>query len=203
MYIFKFPGCIVSIILCLTLPSCGLFSAGVKDKEISTLENKIANKDQRILELENRINSLENKITLLQVPQKNSRVKIPKSMAPVPLYKKARHLLMEERFIQSGETFKFFVKKYPKHDLADNALYWQGESHYSLGRFTEAIKIFKRLIIDYPTAEKVPDAMLKTAYSYLSVDDVNRANYYLKQVLLKYPFSPAAEKAQEKLKLFN
>ena len=190
----------MGIFLCLSLPSCAFLSGDLNEKEILELQKEITKKDQRILELENDLQFFKKKLALSRSKKTNGA---QKSMAPVPMYKRARSLLLEENFIQSGELFKTFVKKYPHHDLADNALYWQGESHYSLGRFAEAIEIFKRLIMEYPVAEKVPDAMLKTAYSYLCIEDANRANYYLKQVLLKYPFSSAAEKAQKKLKVFN
>ncbi|MCP4718853.1 MAG: tetratricopeptide repeat protein, partial [Desulfobacteraceae bacterium] len=94
-------------------------------------------------------------------------------------------------------------EQHPKHNLADNAMYWLGECHYSSGQYAKAVAVFKDLVKAYPKAEKVPDAILKTGYSYLSLDDINRAHHYLKLVLTKYPFSPAAEKAQEKLKEFE
>jgi len=49
----------------------------------------------------------------------------------------------------------------------------------------------------------VPDALLKTAYAYLSLDDADRAHHYLKKVVKQYPFTPAGEKAEQKLKAFQ
>ncbi len=72
-----------------------------------------------------------------------------------------------------------------------------------MNRYKKAIIIFKDLVAKYPKSGKVPGALLKTGYAYLSLDDSNRAHHYLKQVLRKYPFSPAAEKAEEKLKSFE
>ena len=83
------------------------------------------------------------------------------------------------------------------------ALYWLGECSYSLEEFPKAIQTFKELVDRYPKRGKVPDALLKTAYAYLSLDDSDRAHHYLKLVVKRYPFTPAGEKAEQKLKAFQ
>ncbi len=122
---------------------------------------------------------------------------------PGRLYKKARSLLLEGSFKKAEALFIQFIKKYPYNDLADNAFYWLGECHYTMGDYKGAVKIFKALVKKYPKGGKVPAALLKTAYAYLSLNDVNRANYYLKLVVSKYPFTEAGEKAELKLKTFQ
>ncbi len=167
-----------------------------QDKRALTQENKtIINLEDKILLLEKKITSLENQLE----NQKMVNYKIEYTQ-PSQLYQKARTLLLEGDLINAAQLFKTFTQKHSKHSLADNAMYWLGECHYSSGQYDKAIKVFKELIDKYPKAEKVPDAFLKIGYSYLSMDDINRAQYFMKKVLKKYPFSPAAEKAQEKLK---
>ncbi len=122
---------------------------------------------------------------------------------PILLYNSARSLLLEENFHDAAGLFKNFLKQYPDSDLADNALYWLGECHYSLGDFQKAIHTFKKVVTLYPNGGKVPDALLKTAYAYLSLDDADRAHHYLKLVVKGYPFTPAGEKAEQKLKTFQ
>ena len=122
---------------------------------------------------------------------------------PAVLYKKARLLLVEEDYVNSAALFTEFIKNHPQDSLADNAVYWLAECHYSLGEYQKAISIFQDLETTYPKSEKVPDAILKTGYSYLSLDDTNRAHHYLTKVIKKYPFSPAADMAQEKLRSFE
>jgi len=157
---------------------------------------EIKNKDTFIETLQYKIKVMEKKITYLSKNQ-------VKDLKPPELYKKARNLLIEENYLIAGDLFIDFLKKFPEHDLADNAAYWLGECYYSLSEFKKAITIFKNLVTKYPKSGKVPGAMLKTGYAYLSLDDSNRAHHYLKKVLRNYPFSPAAEKAQEKLKNFE
>ncbi|MCP3876569.1 MAG: tol-pal system protein YbgF, partial [Desulfobacteraceae bacterium] len=157
----------------------------------------IENKNTTIKKLKNNILKLE-KIKTAKPVQYNIEYTHPSD-----LYTRARNLLLEDNFNDAITLFTEFIKNHPLNSLADNAVYWLGECHYSKGDYEKAILIFKDLVIKYPKSEKVPDSMLKTGYSYLSLDDTNRAHHYLKQVLKKYPFSPASEKAQEKIKSFE
>ena len=170
------------------IESTGWEPAGKVDEEIEALEKKISRLEQRIRDLE-QLNA-----------QKQPTVLKLEYVDPVQLYQKARNLLLEGDAVTAARLFASFAEKHPDHSLADNALYWLGECHYSLGQYNVAAEEFKSLVKTYPKAEKVPDALLKIGYSYLSMDDINRASHYLKLVLKKYPFSLAAEKAQVKLK---
>lgn len=164
--------------------------------EQADMKLQIENRDTTIEKLQDQIMLLEKKITYL----KKSKTQ---HLNPSDLYKKARNLLIEENYITAADLFTDFIKKFPENTLAGNAAYWLGECYYSMNRYKKAITIFKDLVAKYPKSGKVPGALLKTGYAYLSLDDSNRAHHYLKQVLRRYPFSPAAEKAEEKLKSFE
>jgi len=164
--------------------------------EQADMKLKIENKDTTIEKLQDKITLLEKKIAYLEKSK-------TQYLNPSHLYKKARNLLIEENYITAADLFTDFIKKFPENTLAGNAAYWLGECYYSMNRYKKAITIFKDLVTKYPKSEKVPGALLKTGYAYLSLNDSNRAHHYLKQVLRQYPFSPAAEKAEEKLKSFE
>ncbi|MFH2058604.1 MAG: tol-pal system protein YbgF [Pseudomonadota bacterium] len=217
-------------LISLSLVSCGSFdffkksqepvtSTDLKQDRISTLESellavkqeqldsqiKIKEKDAFIKKLENDINHLTEKVNALEKARQSAKpvdFKIEYT-TPAQLYKKARNLLLEEDYTNAATLFKKFIAAHPTDSLADNAVYWLGECYYSMKDYKKAILIFKNLENQYPKSEKVPDAILKSGYSYLSLDDTNRANYFLKKVIKEYPFSPASEKAQEKLKDFE
>jgi tol-pal system protein YbgF len=183
--------------------------------------------DIRTRHLEEKINRLENRVALLEKklslqtkpsppPKPKPKKQTPPAAAPKPdrpappvkstnldpvkLYKKGRDLLLRERNISTAQAlFSDFVKKFPDHELADNALYWLGECSYTSGNYEKAAKIFKTLVQTYPKGQKVPDALLKTGYAYMSIDNVSQANHYFKEVITRFPFSPAADKAQKKL----
>ena len=185
------------------------------DHDREKLEEKIENLTRKLEQAGKRQDALEEEISML-----NSRIlelsdqQDPKSTSgshrsdgdftePSILYKKGRNLMLEERFENASLVFTEFMKAYPGHRLADNAMYWLGECHYSMGEFNLAADTFLALVERYPDGMKVPDALLKAGYSYLAVDDVNRAHHYLKQVVKQYPFTKAADKAESKLKTIN
>jgi len=178
--------------------------------KISSLESKLTDaKNEQAdmkLQIENRdttIEKLQDQITLLEKKIAYLKKSKTQHLNPSDLYKKARNLLIEENYITAADLFTDFIKKFPENTLAGNAAYWLGECYYSVNKYKKAITIFKDLVAKYPKSGKVPGALLKTGYAYLSLDDSNRAHHYLKQVLRKHPFSPAAEKAEEKLKSFD
>lgn len=186
------------------------------DQDIRTrhLEEKISRLEDRVALLEKNLSSkatpswtsLPKQAKPILPPAVQARPTPPsapvttENLDPVKLYKKGRTLLLEEHNISTAQALlSDFVKKFPDHELADNALYWLGECSYTKGNYEQAAEIFKTLVQTYPKGQKVPDALLKTGYSYMSMDDVGQADHYFKQVITRHPFSPAADKAQKKL----
>ncbi len=173
-------------------------TTSVDTTEVEVKDTHIENLEDKIVLLENKVSTLES-----QVAGQKKVIYTVEYSDPAQLYKEARTLLLANDIDNAADLFSTFAKKHPDHALADNAMYWLGECHYTTGKYQTAVTVFKDLVKTYPKAEKVPDAMLKTGYAYLSMDDVNRASHFLKQVIKKYPFSPAAEKAHDKLKDFQ
>ena len=116
------------------------------------------------------------------------------------LYNEARALFKDQAYDRAVTLFDSLSQKYPRHDLADNALYWSGECHYARKDFSKAILSFQKVVKNYPQGGKAPDALLKIGYAYLSMDDRANASLYLKNVIKNYPFTTAATKAEQKLK---
>jgi len=96
--------------------------------------------------------------------------------------------------------FKEFLKKYPKSNLADNAQYWIGESHYGLREFDQAIIEFDAVRRRYPQGEKVPAALLKQGYAFAELGEKVNARLLLQEVMEKFPETPEAAKAKMRLK---
>jgi len=212
----SFTASFLFLIAVVILPSCSAlnFFKGSPDETrteqaagpaIKADTSDINEKDQGIQSLEKKIILLEDKVKTLEslVAGQKKVVYTIEYSDPAQLYKKARTLLLAKDIDNAADLFSTFAEKHPDHGLADNALYWLGECNYTSGRYKKAVDVFKRLIKAYPKAEKVPDALLKTGFAYISLDDVNRADHYLKLVIRKFPFSPAAEKAQTRIKEFQ
>ena len=93
-----------------------------------------------------------------------------------------------------------FLEQNPKHELAANAHYWIGETHYSEKNYEPAILAFQEVIKNFPDKDKVPAAMLKQAMAFNAINDAKSAKYILKKLVDGYPKSDEAKKGKELLK---
>lgn len=116
-----------------------------------------------------------------------------------PEYERLLGLFRDGDLDGARQGFAAFLRGYPNSELAPNARYWLGESHYGKKEYTQAIDSYDRVELDFPQSEKVPAALLKKGYAYLAMKDKKRASVAFKQVVMLYPRSPEAEKAADKL----
>lgn len=115
------------------------------------------------------------------------------------LYNKALAALEAGRAQEAFGMFDAFMTAYPQSRLAPNALYWRGESSYSMGRYADAVIAFKDVVARYPGHPKAAAAMLKAGYAYERLGDRGNARLYLEALLEDYPKSDPARLARAKL----
>jgi tol-pal system protein YbgF len=156
--------------------------------------------DKRIIALEERIIKFQS--TLDELTKKVTEFSQPKESAPTPdaLYMKGLDTFKAGDMPAAREIFTKFLEQYPQHDLAANAHYWVGETHYSEKSYEPAILAFQEVIKNYPLKEKVPAAMLKQAMAFSAINDAKSAKYVLKKLVESFPKSAEATKAKELLK---
>ncbi len=111
------------------------------------------------------------------------------------LYEKGKSLFDQGQITESRRVFETLHRQYPRHDLADNALYWIGEGYYAQAQWLTSAQAFLRVAKEYPRGNKVPDAMLKMALCYRKLGDDHGADDVLKQLTRLYPGTEAADKA--------
>ncbi len=115
--------------------------------------------------------------------------------SPKQLYQCGLGLVYAKRYYDAIQVFHQFLSRYPRSSLADNALYWTGESYYAQRQYRAALMYFQRVQVEYPRGNKVPDAMLKTALSYNSMNQHYRGCQILDDLVARYPNSESARKA--------
>jgi tol-pal system protein YbgF len=118
---------------------------------------------------------------------------------PIAEYREARAAMLRQDYDSALTKFAEFVRKYRRHDYADNAIYWRGECYYARKQFGLAIKEFERVIREYPMANKAADSLLKLGYAYVSLGDTKNGRAVLKQVVDIYPRQQVARLAAAKL----
>lgn len=120
-------------------------------------------------------------------------------------YDFAFDLLKKRNYEGAGVALKSFLDKNPDHELAGNAIYWLGETHYVQKEYKLAAKVFLDGYQRFPTGAKAPDNLLKLGMSLSAYGDTNNACKTFKKLLTTFPKAPAritksAKNEQKKLK---
>jgi tol-pal system protein YbgF len=117
----------------------------------------------------------------------------------VALYQSANDHLRAGETGEAVTAFRAFVKRYPNHELADNAQYWLGECFYHRKDYSMALREFRRVVEKFPRGNKVPDALLKLGFSYLALGSTRPGKDALTELARSYPRHPASGLAAAKL----
>jgi len=165
-------------------------------EDISLLKEDL---DRRLAALEGKIASLEKNSDDLQKKMPESSVK-QAELSPDVLYQQGLDLVKGGDTLKGRELLTKFVEKNPNHELAANAHYWIGESHYTEKSYDQAILEFEKVIKNYPGKEKAPAAMLKQAMAFKALGDGKSAKYVFGKLIESFPRSAEAATAKVKLK---
>jgi tol-pal system protein YbgF len=143
------------------------------------------------------------------VPSIDEQLRVARGGAPSPvsieagdaesMYQRYQAALTAGRHAEAQAGFRAFLGKYPRHDYADNAQYWLGETYYAQKQYREAMAEFRKVVKVYPRGNKVPDALLKVGYCYAALGEAAKARDVLSQVTTIYPTSGPARLAAQKL----
>ena len=88
------------------------------------------------------------------------------------------------------KSFAAFMKEYPKHALAPNALYWLGETYYARKDYDKASRAFAEAYQKYPGGPKGADNLLKLGLSLAGKGEKQNACIALSQLSKEYPNGP-------------
>lgn len=115
-------------------------------------------------------------------------------------YEKAIRAYQSGKYEVARKEFQSFLSKYPKSELADNALFTVGECHFSEKRYQDAIEVYQQVLDQYPRGNKVPNALLKQGTAFQQLGDSTAARILYERLVEKYPGTPQAQAAEKKLK---
>ena len=87
-------------------------------------------------------------------------------------------------------SFAAFMKDYPTHALAPNALYWLGETYYVRKNYDKAARTFAEAYQKFPGGPKGADNLLKLGMSLSAKGEKSNACIALGQLKKEYPNGP-------------
>ena len=128
-----------------------------------------------------------------------SSVPVAASAEAQRLYDEAYTLFHQQDYPRAEEGFRRYVELYPETELADNALFWVGESRYARGDYTGALAAFSDTVERFPQGNKVGDALLKAGKCLEALNDEEQARATYEEVARRYPGSAASAQALERL----
>jgi len=115
-------------------------------------------------------------------------------------YRNALMLFGRGKHAESRAAFEHIFEADPNGELADNALYWIGETYFAAGDYTNAMRYYARVTKEYADQNKAPDAMFKMGLTYVKTGDLAMARRTFEECIRKYPYSTPAASAKYELK---
>lgn len=114
-------------------------------------------------------------------------------------YRQAIMLFGKGRHAEARSGFQAVFEADPTGDLADNALFWIGESYFAAKDYANATRFYTRVVTEFSEQNKAPDAMFKIALCQERTSDLALAKKTLQQVIERYPYSSTASSAKAEL----
>ena len=194
-----------------TVPPADLQQSNpILDARLAEMQTSMTELLERIDVLNERMNKLEAMASSGAAPPKPApepaaAVVAPPSRAIVSAqvadtYRNGLMLYGRGKYDDARKTFQQVFDSDPTGDLADNALYWIGETYFAAGNYAEAMKFYRRVTTEFGDANKAPDALFKSALTFEKTGDLGMARNTLDEVIRRYPYSSSAASAKLELK---
>jgi len=125
-----------------------------------------------------------------------------KPSTPRGQYDLAFEQLRKGAYEKAAASFSKFVKDHPKHALASNAMFWNGETYYVRKNYAEAARVFLDGYKRYPKGNKAPDSLYKLGRSLALINETDSACATLRKMLKTFPNASSSLKknAQREVK---
>jgi len=115
-------------------------------------------------------------------------------------YRRALTLYGQGKTAEARLAFQDVFDSDPAGELADNALYWLGETFFASGNYSNALTYYQRVVKDYSDQNKAPDALFKSGMAYEKMGDLQLAKRAFDDCIARYPYSTPAASARMELK---
>ena len=120
--------------------------------------------------------------------------------ADYSLYRYAQIQSLKDNHVESQNTLKRLISKFPGSPHTEQALYEMGRSYIKQEKYREAIGTYDKLIAGFPNSATARRAMAERAIIYNTIGDRDNALKAYKEIIEKYPGSEEALVAAEDLK---
>jgi tol-pal system protein YbgF len=133
----------------------------------------------------------------------NSGGRSPSGMPPISsdtLYQNGLRDYNTGNYDLAHQEFADYIRNFPSNDLASNAQFYLGEILYAQHDYKSAINAYDAVLTNYPNSFKLSDSLLKKAMAEEELHMRTSAARDYRAVVRRFPGSPAARRAQAKLR---
>ena len=120
-------------------------------------------------------------------------------LSPTRLYDTARADYFQSQYQAAISGFEAFLRTFPRSELADDAYFYIGESHFNQNQFADAIGAYSQVIQNYSGTNAVPNAYYKLGLAHERLGDADAARTSWQTVVEGFPDSDAAQLARQSL----
>lgn len=197
-----------------TIPPAEVHGQTQADPRVDQLQTTLTELLDRLDVLNARIAKLESaqSVATSVTPQVATPAPAPRAAAPRPEpaalhsaaladeYRHAIVLVSQTRYAEARTVFQHVFDGDPSGDLADNALFWIGETYFTTGDYANAMRYYERVQKEYPDQNKAPDAVFKLGMAFVKTGDLGMARRTFEECIAKYPYSTPASASRMELK---
>ena len=122
----------------------------------------------------------------------------PGGTGPDQMYEVSLQQLRRGSLSTARLGFREFLRTYPTHELAADALFYVGET-FAPENPDSAGAVYEQVVRNYPNSPRAPAALYKLGLSAEARRDLNAARNYYTRVIAGYPRSVEANLARDKL----
>ncbi len=171
------------------------------DAQISSLQTSLTELLERLDVLNARITKLESGAVAPPAAASSSPTRSPAlhTADVAEIYRRALTVYAQHKYREARALFQQVFDGDPTGQLADNALFWIGETYFTVADYANATRFYERVTKEYATENKAPDAMFKLGVTFEKTGDLGMARKTFEECIRKYPYSTSASSAKQEL----
>ena len=97
------------------------------------------------------------------------------------------------------QGFEAYISSFPRSELADDARFYIGSTHYADGQYRDAATAFEEVVLNYPDGDRVAEALYKRGLALGRLGEPELARQAFELVVQNYPDDNMANLAQQAL----
>lgn len=164
------------------------------EQQLVAIQELTGQSQQRLTELRSRLETRSSQPDPNAVPVGPSGN--PSGPGPDQMYDASLQQYRRGSNATARTGFREFLRVYPSHERAPDALYYVGES-FEQAAPDSAAAVYDQLVKGYPNSSRAPSALYKLGRLAEQRGDRNAARNYYQRVIAGYPRSPEADLARQ------